>query len=82
MNNSKLAAFPLPRAIDDINPYSGLDKREFYTATALQGLISNRSLFPGDLAPHDITRAARLAVKLADATLAALEPEPTPTQKF
>lgn len=42
MKNGDLPAYPLPREISETLPNTGLTKREYFAAMAMQGLLANK----------------------------------------
>lgn len=60
---------PLPTSHREEYGYSGLSKREYLAAMAMQG---NMASWTGLISIHDVTRAASLWAAAADALLAEL----------
>lgn len=70
IKNGNLPAYPISEEETDridagITIYSGLTKREYFAAMAMQGLADNKNLGYDD--------TAKVSVKLADALLKELE---------
>jgi hypothetical protein len=55
---------------------SGITKREYFAAMAMQGLVANSELSEKHGIPQ--TETSELAVKMADALIAELNKEPKP----
>lgn len=79
MENKDQPAFPLSKEMCEASevetyPY-GLTKREYFAAKAMQGIISTNEMFPSMAAMIFEERAAKMAVRMADELLKALENE-------
>ncbi len=80
MSIQNAPAFPL-----DSKPYqnqSGLTKREYFTAAAMQGILSSMGGWPGE---KDMTEIANRACDIAEETLSMLDisnPEEDATAKL
>jgi hypothetical protein len=69
MKNSEQPAFPINEETTDrvdsgINIYTGLTKREYFAAMAMQGLLSNKNATSGNNPDYIATRALQHANEL------------------
>lgn len=69
MKNKDKSAFPLPRPVDEIMPNTGLTKREYFAAMAMQGLCANS--IPGEY--HRPKELACEALEFADELIKQLD---------